>query len=143
MKQKQSLECEICHKPYKNKWKIWAYENKIVKYVVVKLFVNRSRGPNDDMQSAAKESVWMKLIPMMIFSFFFYSVIVFLLNTKIPHQHNKYYSLVLIFRTIVYILFAVLAGLSWKYLKTDDAFEEKEKIAIEELKKKVARFIRD
>jgi phosphotransferase system glucose/maltose/N-acetylglucosamine-specific IIC component len=80
---------------------------------------------------------------MIIFTFFFYSLIVFLLNTKVPHQHNKYYPLVLVFRGIVYFFIALLVILSWRYLKKDSSFEEKEKEAIEELKRKVARFIRD
>jgi len=131
MKQKQSLECEICHKPYKNKWKIWAYENKIVK------------SPNDGDNAVAKDSVWMKLVPMIIFSFFFYSLVVFLLNTKVPHHHNKYHVLVLIFRAIVYIIVIFCAIFSWRFLKNQESFEEKEQAAIAELKKKIARFIRD
>jgi len=82
-------------------------------------------------------------MPMIIFSFFFYSLIVFLLNSKVPHHHNKYYTLVLIFRGIVYCLFALLIGVSWKYLKNEVSFEEREQAALEELKRKIARFIRD
>ena len=82
-------------------------------------------------------------MPMIIFSFFFYSLVVFLLNTKVPRHHNKYFSLVLIFRGIVYFLFVLLIGVSWRYLRTEVSFEEKEQAALEELKRKIARFIRD
>jgi len=31
IKEKKSVECEICHRPYRNKWKVWAYENNVIK----------------------------------------------------------------------------------------------------------------
>jgi len=43
----------------------------------------------------------------------------------------------------VYIIVIFLAVFSWRFLKNQESFEEKEQAAIAELKKKIARFIRD
>ncbi len=102
-----------------------------------------NRGPNDTGKADNVESVWTKLIPMIIFAFFFFGLVVFLLNRRIPHQHNKYYNLVFIFRGIAYGLFFLLAIVTWRSMWTEESFEEREKKAHVELKKKIARFIRD
>lgn len=67
----------------------------------------------------------------------------FLLNKKVIHEHNKYYQLVLVFRYGIYLFLLLLAVLSILQLKNGTAFEKKELEQIQELKNKIARFVRD
>ena len=31
LKEKKSIKCELCSSLYKNKWKVWAFKNKVIK----------------------------------------------------------------------------------------------------------------
>ena len=83
------------------------------------------------------------MVPLIFFAFFFFGLIVFLLNEKSIHQHNRYFSLVIIFRYGVYIFLIMLVGLSIKSIKKGPDFIQKEKDAIADLKQKIGRFVRD
>jgi hypothetical protein len=83
------------------------------------------------------------MVPLLFFTFFFFGLIVFLLNKKVLYEHNKYYNLVYIFRYGIYLLISLLVILSCVQLKKGPTFEDKENQAIQELKNKIARFVRE
>jgi len=130
MRQKASLQCEICHKPYTNKWKIWAYENQIVKI----------KSDNDNSVNNSS-NIWIKLIPLLIFSFLLFGMVVFALNNRGMRFTNKYYVLVQYFRWTLYGALYLIIFSTMYYFKTYCTFEEQEQDFVAELKKKIARFV--
>eukprot|EP01017_Pseudomicrothorax_dubius_P021837 TRINITY_DN2348_c0_g1_i1.p1 TRINITY_DN2348_c0_g1~~TRINITY_DN2348_c0_g1_i1.p1 ORF type:complete len:249 (-),score=38.60 TRINITY_DN2348_c0_g1_i1:80-826(-) len=115
IKSKQSLVCEICHRPYKNKWKLWALENKV-------LNSQQNDVTTDNLESLGV--LGLKLLPIFYLFFIIFAIISYNIGNYGLSERSKSKKMNVAFRVMFFLLVIATIGVSYiwftKYKKFRD-----------------------